>query len=521
MNLKAAAPVTRFINPDFLTAAADTMTAPGTDSRTLTGLVLPFGKPGRTSAGRLTVDANAVTLPDDIGRVKLYRDHSDQGGTPVGRAVAAEVRDDGLFMSFRIGATPDGDAAITDIVEGIRDALSVELVDAQHAGGKLTAAQLTAVAIVPVPAFDDARVTGASFAKRDEDEQETPPSDPEAPVEDDDQDKEDEDEKKKKTTAAARRNTLTTRLAATSLTAATPRKETMKLTTVSEIIASKINGTDTVNGVTVTAALAEVTQAAQPAVQNEEWLGELFAAAPFERLIVPTMKQRSLTRMKLRGWRWKETPKVDDYAGNLQEIPTNEITTEPVEVDAQRIAGGHKIDRKFIDFADSEFIESYLREMANSYKEKTDVHAVEFIVTEGDKVAEAGSQPTLLHAAAKANQIIKKKLRKDATTFLVNTDDMFKLFDITLMDQPQYLALFNIDPAKFIADDAVPAGHVVAYHRDSLAFGELPGSPIRVDALDIAHGGSDNALFGYWAALLEDPRGLTTVPFGAKADAGA
>lgn len=505
MNLKAAAPVTRFINPDFLTAAADTMTAPGTDSRTLTGLVLPFGKPGRTSAGRLTVDANAVTLPDDIGRVKLYRDHSDQGGTPVGRAVAAEVRDDGLFMSFRIGATPDGDAAITDIVEGIRDALSVELVDAQHAGGKLTAAQLTAVAIVPVPAFDDARVTGASFAKRDEDEQ----------------DKEDEDEKKKKTTAAARRNTLTTRLAATSLTAATPRKETMKLTTVSEIIASKINGTDTVNGVTVTAALAEVTQAAQPAVQNEEWLGELFAAAPFERLIVPTMKQRSLTRMKLRGWRWKETPKVDDYAGNLQEIPTNEITTEPVEVDAQRIAGGHKIDRKFIDFADSEFIESYLREMANSYKEKTDVHAVEFIVTEGDKVAEAGSQPTLLHAAAKANQIIKKKLRKDATTFLVNTDDMFKLFDITLMDQPQYLALFNIDPAKFIADDAVPAGHVVAYHRDSLAFGELPGSPIRVDALDIAHGGSDNALFGYWAALLEDPRGLTTVPFGAKADAGA
>lgn len=497
MNLKAAAPVTRFINPDFLTAAADTMTAPGTDSRTLTGLVLPFGKPGRTSAGRLTVDANAVTLPDDIGRVKLYRDHSDQGGTPVGRAVAAEVRDDGLFMSFRIGATPDGDAAITDIVEGIRDALSVELVDAQHAGGKLTAAQLTAVAIVPVPAFDDARVTGASFAKRDE------------------------DEKKKKTTAAARRNTLTARLAATSLTAATPRKETMKLTTVSEIIASKINGTDTVNGVTVTAALAEVTQAAQPAVQNEEWLGELFAAAPFERLIVPTMKQRSLTRMKLRGWRWKETPKVDDYAGNLQEIPTNEITTEPVEVDAQRIAGGHKIDRKFIDFADSEFIESYLREMANSYKEKTDVHAVEFIVTEGDKVAEAGSQPTLLHAAAKANQIIKKKLRKDATTFLVNTDDMFKLFDITLMDQPQYLALFNIDPAKFIADDAVPAGHVVAYHRDSLAFGELPGSPIRVDALDIAHGGSDNALFGYWAALLEDPRGLTTVPFGAKADAGA
>lgn len=489
---------THFINTEFITAAAAAMPdAPTTaDERTLTGLVLPFGREGRTSAGRLSVTAGAIAIPEDIGRIKLYRDHSDVGGTPVGMATSVEVKDDGIYMSFRVGKTPDGDAAIADVVEGIRDALSVELVDTVTAGGVLSAGTLTAVALVPVPAFDDARITSA-FVKDDEDE-----------------DTEENDTDKTKTTASstAMRSTLTTRLATSRVTAAT-RKDTMNLENVAATITGKING-DT----TITAALATITQASQPAVVDQEWLGELFNTAPFERLIVPTMKQRTLTQMKLKGWRWTDRPKVDDYSGNLTEIPTNAIKTEPVEADAKRIAGGHKIDRKFIDFADNEFIQSYLREMTDSYKMKTDAHAAEFIIAEADKVATAGKQPTLLHAAAKANQVIFKKLRKYATTFLVNPEDLFKLFDITMMDEPRYLELFKIDPASFIPDERVQAGHVVAYHKDSLAWGELPGSPIRVDALDVAHGGSDNALFGYWAALVEDARGLTVVPFGTSSE---
>lgn len=514
---------THFINTEFITAAAAAMPDAPTnaDERTLTGLVLPFGREGRTSAGLLSVTAGAISMPEDIGRIKLYRDHSDVGGTPVGKATSVEVKDDGIYMSFRVGKTPDGDAAIADVVEGIRDALSVELVDTVTAGGVLSAGTLTAVALVPVPAFDDARITSA-FVKDDEDEdtdegdtknseQDTAPA---ADSDQDDEDTEENDTDKTKTTASstAMRSTLTTRLANSRVTAAT-RKDTMNLENVAATIVGKINGSTT-----ITAALATITQASQPAVVDQEWLGELFNTAPFERLIVPTMKQRTLTQMKLKGWRWTDRPKVDDYSGNLTEIPTNAIKTEPVEVDAKRIAGGHKIDRKFIDFADNEFIQSYLREMTDSYKMKTDAHAAEFIIAEADKVATAGKQPTLLHAAAKANQVIFKKLRKYATTFLVNPEDLFKLFDITMMDEPRYLELFNIDPASFIPDERVQAAHVVAYHKDSLAWGELPGSPIRVDALDVAHGGSDNALFGYWAALVEDARGLTVVPFGTSSE---
>lgn len=517
---------THFINTEFITAAAAAMPdAPTTaDERTLTGLVLPFGREGRTSAGRLSVTAGAIAIPEVIGRIKLYRDHSDVGGTPVGKATSVEVKDDGIYMSFRVGKTPDGDAAIADVVEGIRDALSVELVDTVTAGGVLSAGTLTAVALVPVPAFDDARITSA-FVKDDEDEDDeapTPPAeDEEEPADsestDSDTDEEDEDKDKdkdkKKTTAAASRRTLTTRLAATTMTAATRKENMLTLDSVSTTIAGKVNGQD------VTAALAKITEAGQPAVVDHDWLGELFNTSPFERLIVPTMTQKSLSKAKLTGWRWKSRPEVGDYAGNLAEIPTNEITTEPFEVDAKRIAGGHKIDRKFIDFPDGEFIQSYLREMTDDYKVKTDGKAIEFITTEADKVATAASQPTLLHAAAKAQQIIRKQIRKDVTTFLVNDEDMFKLFDITIMDQPQYLNLFGVDPAKFIADERVEAGSLVAYNSGSLLWGELPGSPIRVNALDVANGGSDEALFGYWAAAVTDARGLTVVPFAAAAGA--
>ncbi|WP_215899223.1 hypothetical protein, partial [Acinetobacter oleivorans] len=61
--------------------------------------------------------------------------------------------------TFRIAATPDGDEALADVREGVRDALSVELVHTDvDSGGNLTAGTLSAVALVPIPAFADARV---------------------------------------------------------------------------------------------------------------------------------------------------------------------------------------------------------------------------------------------------------------------------------------------------------------------------------------------------------------------------
>src|SRR3954470_10816340 len=109
-----------------LTAPVPAVTA-AADSRVLAGVALPYGIPGRTSAGSVTVDAGAVAVPPDLRRIKLFRDHGRS--TPVGYTTAADDTAEALRMTFHAAATPDGDTALLEAAEGIRDCLSVELDD--------------------------------------------------------------------------------------------------------------------------------------------------------------------------------------------------------------------------------------------------------------------------------------------------------------------------------------------------------------------------------------------------------
>jgi hypothetical protein len=51
-------------------------------------------------------------------------------------------------------------------------------------------------------------------------------------------------------------------------------------------------------------------------------------------------------------------------------------------------------------------------------------------------------------------------------------------------------------------------GKVAVAHKSAFNVYELPGSPIRVSAEDVAKGGVDEALFGYCGYMLENAKGL-------------
>lgn len=512
--------------PQRLTAANN-----DTAGRTVAGLALPYGVPGHSSKGTVIAEAGSVELPADLKRIKLYRDHSNVAGSPVGYCTSATETAEGIEMSFRIGSTPDGDAALADVTEGIRDALSVEIVGAEiGAGGKLTGGTITAVALVAVPAFADARVASFTASLHDEAEQDLE-QDLEPPAEDDaEADAGDVDN-----SADNDNNPLTDQEIEMPEKISTPAEQESKLAAApAGLTAARVNSSapavtfssvvDTLLGVRegrerdamMTAALADITKSAHPHVSSPGWLGELWNGVSYSREIIPTMTSRQLTGRKATGWRWTTRPTVDDYAGDKAEIPTNTPVTEAVELTARRIAGGHDIDRAYFDFNDREFIESYFRAMTESYAMVTDDRAAEFIVTEAaENLGDA--QPDLLRAAAKARQIVKRGTRTEATTYLVNPDDMFELLDVTTMDNPAYLELIGVDPAKFITSDLAPAGSVVAYAKPAVEWYELGSSPIRVEAEHLARGGRDAALFGYWTAFVTNPAGLVTVPFGAGA----
>lgn len=506
--------------------------------RTVTGLVVPWNTPGRTSAGPVSVAEGAVKLPADLGRVKLLRDHSDTANfSPVGYATAAEVTDEGLKMSFRIAEGDDGDAALADVKNRVRDALSVELVDTKVTNGTLKSGNLTAVALVPIPAFAEARVEMLTAAATDpaddedddeldqdvEDDETVDPVDDDAelvietdeqleitdpetdPVEDD----EDDETEKETNNMGPKKNKLAAARVPSGLKV--NQKPALTFSQAVETIANMRTGTASPE---LTAALADITRSANPAVSAPQWLGELWEGSEYQREIIPTMTIKPLTKLKAVGWRWTQKPEIEDYAGDKAEIPTNEVATEPVETTANRMAVGHDIDRAYFDFNETEFLEGFFRARTIDYAMKSDAKAAAFLNTSASTGTTVATEPDLLHAAARARLVVKRQVRVEPSAYLVHPNSLFGLFDITQLDNPAYLDLLGVKPERFIATDLVPENEVVAYAKESVTWFELPGSPIRVDAERIDLGGRDSAVFAYWATLLNNQAGIVRVPFG-------
>ena len=63
----------------------------------------------------------------------------------------------------------------------------------------------------------------------------------------------------------------------------------------------------------------------------------------------------------------------------------------------------------------------------------------------------------------------------------------------------------------------INSGSAIVGAKTAATFYELPGSPLRVEAEHLSHGGRDRALFGYTAHTLDNPDGLVKVQFAAPA----
>ena len=100
----------------------------------------------------------------------------------------------------------------------------------------------------------------------------------------------------------------------------------------------------------------------------------------------------------------------------------------------------------------------------------------------------------------------------ESTFVLANSADLIPfVLGLTNLDLPAYLDLLGIDPRRIVAHPAITAGHVIVGTKDAATFYELPGSPIRVEAVDMVKGGIDAGVFGYYALLTHDAGALQDV----------
>ncbi|MBK7823475.1 MAG: phage portal protein [Tessaracoccus sp.] len=149
------------------------------ESRTILGLAVPWGQTARSDGRKFRFAPGSLTW-SDVSRVKLLRDHNYSQA--VGRAVALDSDDTGLWVRFKVAVGPEGDRVLALAAEGVLDGLSVgvfppdghdKIVGTIAADGTFDVAPgggaLREVSLCAVPAFDDSRVTSiaASSTERD------------------------------------------------------------------------------------------------------------------------------------------------------------------------------------------------------------------------------------------------------------------------------------------------------------------------------------------------------------------
>ena len=158
--------------------------AADTERRVIAGKIVPFEEVGNTSVGKVVFAKGSIEIGDP-GKVKMLMQHSAE--RPIGRMQKFNQAEDGIYASFKISASMQGQDALILAGEQLIDGLSVG-VDVNKSIKKkdylyVTSATLKEVSLVESPAFSAAQVTKVAAS---ESEAETPieTKESEAPVED-------------------------------------------------------------------------------------------------------------------------------------------------------------------------------------------------------------------------------------------------------------------------------------------------------------------------------------------------
>ena len=154
------------------------------ERRIIAGKIVPYEEVGNTSVGKVVFAKDSIEIGDP-GKVKMLMQHKND--KPIGRMQKFNKAEDGIYASFKISASMQGQDALILAGEQLIDGLSVG-VDVNKSIQKkdylyVTSATLKEVSLVESPAFSAAQVTKVAAS---ESEAETPieTKESEAPVED-------------------------------------------------------------------------------------------------------------------------------------------------------------------------------------------------------------------------------------------------------------------------------------------------------------------------------------------------
>lgn len=512
--------------------------------RTISGTVFRYGEEGRTSAGSLRVVAqDAIRVPADVTTVPLVREHEEH--VVRGHLIAVDNTPERMYVTAQVVDGPLGDEALAEAVTRTRGGFSFGLLNGVVADGVITSADLAHMGQVQNPAFNSARID--RIAASNHNQENTMNLTPEqvarlaelraqstltqeeaaelaqlAALESGVEAAEEAPAPEATPPAAGAQVTASVPAVPAGVgqrrihaSAAAPQAGAFDAF-ISRIMARAAAGNAS-PGQVITAALADVTSTAHTGnIEQPAWSGELWSGVQYEPEFTPMLNSGTLTSYEGKGWRWGVKPEMQDYAGDKAAVPTNVPTTEQSSYEAARMACGHDLDRKFFDFPNESFLRSFFEAGRESWAVKLDGKVEAYITTEGLANA-SGVAPVAGNTLASIGKLLRyvKRQRLGKASFVILNDaDYDNLLDYTNDSLPAYLKMFGVDPNMFTSSALVPVDKVIAGVKQAATVRTLPGSPIRVDAQNIANGGVDSGLFGYWAIEEHHKTGIVSLDLG-------
>jgi HK97 family phage prohead protease len=487
--------------------------------RQITGRVLTYGTTGTTSLGPTVFDAGSCRASAPAN-VALLVEHDRNRA--VGYGLSLDEHDGGLFATFTVPPGAAGDAALADAASGLRAGLSVGAeVQASTRNGagalQVSASLLREVSLVAVPAWDTARVTNVAA---------TAPAWPLIPA-----------------PAAPAPPTVTppvqvpaaelvarapgyTAPVAYAPPASNPAARSVTLSEACRLIEGALSGhldagevaralrrppTRTEAQGMLTAQLIDVIPSddAGFGLLPPAWLGELWSASGVSRPLIDAISTKPLpaTGTRVYGWGWLVKPTGGPYAGDKADIPSGPVSTGPLSSPLERWAGGNDVDRIFFDRGEPGFVEAYFAGLADDYALDT-----ESILSAKLLAAATAGPPTLSLGGVLADAVLALGGIGATFGFAAVAADLFTAMSGVAAPNAPAASPFgtmstNATPPGMFVDPSLPAGTVLVGDRRAATFYEAR-PPIRVQAVNVAQGGLDLAMFGYHATLVSDPRAL-------------
>ena len=462
------------------------ITAASVADKTITGIVVPFGKEGSTSMGPVIFELGSINEIDPAS-VKLLLEHDAR--RPIGRATNFTVTPGGINGTFKVSSTTAGADALIEASEGLRDGLSIgAMIDAHEIRDGIihvTSARMIEISLVTSPAFSDARVTQVAASEFEDVATETIKeieTMSEQPIEEIEVEADVEASK----VEASRFGSpiFTAPRAIPSLTAGQY---------ASKMLEAQRGSREAQDFVT---AAGEATTTNNAGLIPVPFLREVIGVVDQSRPFVDSINRAALPAagMSFRIPRFVTLPTVAQTAELVAPSDTATVIDD-LTVDVVKFAGSQRVSIELLERSDPSYLDELLRGLAASYAQQTDLYAF----TEG--IVGAGASTGVGYVAAIADGIAESAdvMRFNPNRLVVGSAQYASLLSETdSAGRPLFNAVGptsnaagtnifsrgNVMGLDLVVDYNIGASDLYAYPSAYATFYESGTAQVRVNVID-------------------------------------